>query len=174
MLGWLVLQHYHGKSWRIHLYFRESSSPKGIFLSTRSMGPQTRKTPRIQRMGQGIQVPGRCSSWIDSGFRSWRRQKPVGILLILLYHTEGNLLPTAKFSANEGKTLSRNSEMLAISFLSNRAPEKWYCSTLLSGSLLTWDLQDGTAPGAGRKFLQGIVSSATQKAIVWQWDVAGD
>lgn len=79
------------------------------------MGPQTRKTPRIQRwlshsngglvrMGQGIQVPGRCSSWIDSGFRSWRRQKPVGILLVLLYQTEGNLLlPTAKFSANEEK-----------------------------------------------------------------------
>lgn len=80
----------------------------------------------------------------------------MGIHLVLFYQTEETLLlPTAQFSASEEKLCSKNSELLTIPFPSTRAPEKQYCSTLLSRPLLTSDLQAWTAPRAGREFLQG-------------------
>lgn len=133
-------------------------------------------------MGQGIQVCGGCILWLGSGSRSWRRQKPSGILLVLFYQTEENPLspPTAQFSGNEAELCSKNSELLTIPFPSNGAPEKLYCPPLLSRSLLTpdpqaWIVQRNKVFPDSRKLLQGIgrmgaitVSSATQKEAVGQ------
>ena len=50
----------------------------------------------------------------------------MGILVVLFYQTEENLLlSTAQFLANEEKLCSKNSELLAIPFPPNGAPENY-------------------------------------------------
>lgn len=60
-------------------------------------------------MGQGIWVHGGCILWLGSGSGSWRKQKPLGILLVLFYQTEENLLPLLPSSQ-----LMKNSFVLKI------------------------------------------------------------